>query len=102
MHQKKVFLVKKNGHFGGIFSPKSPQGTRNTSQKRVNDKVLGIGICKFEVATIKTTIMTYIIVFWTNIRKTPRKGCFLALKEPPGHNQELSQSIDKQNYVASN
>ena len=40
--------------------------------------------------------------FWTNIRKKHKKGCFLALKEPPGHTQELSWSTDKQNYVASN
>ena len=42
------------------------------------------------------------MTFWTNMKIAKnKKGRFLALKEPPGHTQELSRGTDKQNYIAS-
>ena len=73
--------------FWGIFSPKSPQGTRNTSQKRVNDKVSNIGTCKFEFTTIKNHYNDIHNGILDKQQKKPQKGVFLALKEPPGHTQ---------------
>ena len=94
MNQKlwdKKGLFIQNGHFGGIFSHKSPPGMRTRFQKWVNGEVAGIGTCKFEFSTIKTPIMTYKMLFLTIIRKSPKKGCFLALKDPRGHKPEFCQ-----------
>ena len=87
----------KMGILGQILAPGDTKGIL----KKMNDKVLGIETCKFEFGTIKTTITTYIMAFWTNIRKSPKREV-LALKEPSGHTQGVSRSTDKQNYVASN
>ena len=84
MSQKGLF--KQNWHFGGIFSHKSPPGTRT----RLGE-VSGIGTCKFEFSTIKTPITTYKMAFSTNTRKSPQKGCFLALKVPRGREPEFFQ-----------
>ena len=90
MGQKRSFY-QNWGHFGGIFSNKSPHGTRTRFQKLVNGEVSGIGTCKFESSTIKTPMKTYIMVFSTNIRKKPLKGVFLALKVPGGREPEFCQ-----------
>ena len=59
--------------FLGLFKP---IGDTVSVPKKVNDGVSCNGKCKFEFNTIKTTIVTYIMTFWTNIRKSPKKGYF--------------------------
>ena len=86
----------------GHFSPKSPGGMRTRFQKWVNGEVSGIGTCKFEFSTIKTHITTYKMAFPTNIRKSPQKGCFLALKVPRGREPEFWQGQEQQFYVHIN
>ena len=72
-------------------------------QKWVNDEVSGIGTCKFEFSTIKKHYKDiHNGILDKHYKKSPQKGCFLALKEPPGHTQELSRSTDQQNYAATN
>ena len=90
------------GILGVFLALISPQGTWNTSQQKVNDKVSCIGTYKFEFSTIKNHYNDIHNGILDKHQKKPQKGCFLALKEPPGHTQELSRSTDEQNYVASN
>ena len=71
-------------------------------QKRVNGKVSGIGTYKFEFSTIKNDYNDIHNDILDKHQKKAPNGVVLALKEPPGHTQELSRSTDKQNYVASN
>ena len=51
--------------FLGLFKP---IGDTASVPKKVNGDVSRNDICKFEFGTIKTTIVTYIMTFWTNIR----------------------------------
>ena len=83
MHQKGLFGKKKC--ILGIFSPKSSQWTRNTTQKRVNDKVSGIGTCKFEFSSLKNHYNDIHNCISTNIRKKPQKGVFSPKRAPRAH-----------------
>ena len=75
MGQKGIF--KQNWHFGGIFSQKSPPGTRTRFQKWVNGEVSGIGNCKFEFSNIKTPYNDIQNgIFEKHQKKPPKKGVF--------------------------
>ena len=52
-------------------------------------KLQVLGHVNLNSAPEKTTIMTYIMIFLTNIRKSPRKGV-LALKVPGDANQSFA------------
>ena len=86
----------------GIFGLFKAHRDAVSVPKKVNDKVSCDGIRKFEIGTMKTHYKDIHNDILEKHQKKPRKGVFLALKEPPGHTQELSRSTDKQNYVASN
>ena len=72
------------GKFGGFLALFEAHRDALSDPKKVNDEVSCDGICKFEIGTIKTTIKTCIMKFWTNIKKSPQRGV-LALKVPKGH-----------------
>ena len=80
---------------------KVPIPTKVGGPKSVNDKIPGIGTCKFEFATIKNHYNDIHNGILDKHQKKPQKGHF-SPKRAPGHTQELSRSTDKQNYVASN
>ena len=80
----------------------SPFPTKVGGLKRVNDTFTGIETCKFEFSTIKNHYNDIHNDILDKHQKKAHKGAFLALKEPPGHIQDLSRSTDEQNYVASN
>ena len=100
MGRKRVFC--QNGNFGGIFSPRIPQGATKKISKmgerwsfRYWDLKNWIQHHKNNYKDIRNGILD-------KHYKKPPKGDGLALKEPPGHTQELSSSTDQQNYVATN
>ena len=73
MGQKGLFWSKWT--FWGIFSPKSPQGSKK-HPKKVNNKVSGIGTCKFEFSIIKNHYNNIHNDILDKHQKKPQKGCF--------------------------
>ena len=89
MGQKGLF--KQNWHFGVFLAKKVPRGRGPDSKKWVKCEVSGIGTSKFEFSNIKNPTTTYKMAFSTNIRKSPQKGVFSALKVPRGREPEFFQ-----------
>ena len=76
----KSLILKNLGAFWFILA----NGETLSTPKRENEKVSGIGTCKFEFSAVKTTIKTYIIDILDKSSEKPQNGVFLALKVPRG------------------
>ena len=81
MGRERLFFDQ-NGYFRVFLALKVHKGSGPDSE-RMKDEISDIGTCKFEF--IKTTITTYIMVFWTNIRKSPKRGVFSPKRAPGAH-----------------
>ena len=58
-----------------------------------------LGPVNLNSAPQKTTIKTYIMTFWTKVKKAPKMGCFSPKSPPEDANRKTFARVDGTNYT---
>ena len=85
MGQKRSFFSQ-NRHYGVFLALKVARGRETHHPKRVNNKVSGIGTCKFEFNTIKHHYNDiHNDILDKHQKKSPERGVFSPKRAPRAH-----------------